>query len=477
MTVYSQRASLHTGVERRSCAFQLVDGYSTRGAGPATADGWELNAYASLTNCDYVVNDSFGSFTERIMPGAFRADIARGCDVVLLANHRGLSLARTRSGTLSLAEDHRGLKYSARLSPTSPDAQALRSAVERGDLTESSFSFRAVKQTWNAAYDDRTLHVVSIDKGDCGPCNFAASPATGSPDIAASFRGEARADKYTDAEVEALAKQGKAFRRPNGQACFPCVDAEDIGNAVIAVGGRGGADAPAIRRFVMARAKTLGVSSKIPASWTSSGTLKQSNAAGRLGEHRSPLHANVTGSHTHRHSTLGSSGWKTHVHEHAHDGDASHDHTHDALAQAAADADAATSQFEDPTQTLSSSSSLAASDWDYEARIRILRYKAAALPESTAEERRAAEMADFERRVARQVARAAALHPAVTGIHTHSHPAFGSQGSDESHEHEHAHEHDSRHDHHDTAAEAADKAAPNPGAAVNKTADTKKVGK
>lgn len=45
------------------------------------------------------------------------------------------------------------------------------------------------------------------------------------------------------------------------------------------------------------------------------------------------------------------------------------------------------------------------------------------------------------------LARAAANHEPFTGTHSHSHPAFGSQGGDETHEHEHTHDGDADHSH------------------------------
>ena len=38
-------------------------------------------------------------------------------------------------------------------------------------------------------------------------------------------------------------------------------------------------------------------------------------------------------------------------------------------------------------------------------------------------------------------------HAAMTGVHTHSHPAFGAQGSDATHEHSHSHDNDASHHH------------------------------
>ena len=192
MSDLSERRSLHSGIERRSVPFRLVDdGYTFRGTG-ATAEGWTLSAHAAVTGIDYQVRDKFGLFTEHLHPGSFRDTLARGADVNLLTNHDGLSLARTRSGTLRLAEDSRGLRYEADLDPANPHSQALRSAIERGDVDESSFSFKAVRETWNSDYSRRDLYAVDINKGDVSPVNYGANPATGNPGSAVSLRSEYR---------------------------------------------------------------------------------------------------------------------------------------------------------------------------------------------------------------------------------------------------------------------------------------------
>ncbi len=82
-----------------------------------------------------------GGFTEVIRPGAFRASLDSGADVLALADHDPAKvLGRTRSGTLILAEDGEGLAFSLQL----PDTQAGRDLValaERGDLGGCSFGF------------------------------------------------------------------------------------------------------------------------------------------------------------------------------------------------------------------------------------------------------------------------------------------------------------------------------------------------
>jgi HK97 family phage prohead protease len=186
----SQRAALHSGLERRSCAFQLVDGYTARGAGSPDVSGFNLAAYASVTGVPYEVNDSYGTFVETVHRGAFGGTLAKGPDVVFLTNHSGLPLGRTKAGTLQLNEDTQGLRYSVALDPDNPRAVELRSAVARRDVTESSFSFRVERQSWDRNYENRSIFAVSLDRGDVSAVTYGASSATGDDGNAATLRSQ-----------------------------------------------------------------------------------------------------------------------------------------------------------------------------------------------------------------------------------------------------------------------------------------------
>lgn len=93
-------------------------------------------------------------FVEYVKRGAFTKTIKDGADVRLLIDHEGVPLARTKSGTLRLAEDERGLAVEADLDPMNPDAARIISAMKRGDLSQMSFAFRTIKDSWS---DDRSV--------------------------------------------------------------------------------------------------------------------------------------------------------------------------------------------------------------------------------------------------------------------------------------------------------------------------------
>jgi len=110
-----------------------------------------------------------GMFTEVIDRGAFANALQRQDDVVFLVNHDGLPLARTRSGTLRLTEDERGLYMETELDGTDPDVRAIVPKMKCGDLDKMSFAFVPKRQEWDDSGDipkrtiqDLELHDVAI---------------------------------------------------------------------------------------------------------------------------------------------------------------------------------------------------------------------------------------------------------------------------------------------------------------------------
>jgi HK97 family phage prohead protease len=86
------------------------------------------------------LSEDLGGFRERFRRGAFRKVLDRDPDVRFLINHDGLPLARTKSRSLDLSEDPRGLRVYAELAPTQ-QARDLRLVVKRGDVDQMSFAF------------------------------------------------------------------------------------------------------------------------------------------------------------------------------------------------------------------------------------------------------------------------------------------------------------------------------------------------
>lgn len=100
-----------------------------------TRTQWEFRGYAAMFDAE--------AHGEVVRPTAFDRSLARGDDVRLLVNHDGVPLARTKSGTLSLAKDGVGLVAEAKLDKGNPTVRELASAMSRGDMDQMSFGFVA----------------------------------------------------------------------------------------------------------------------------------------------------------------------------------------------------------------------------------------------------------------------------------------------------------------------------------------------
>jgi hypothetical protein len=80
--------------------------------------------------------------------------------------------------------------------------------------------------------------------------------------------------KYNADDLKRLTNSGAAM----ADGSYPIADEGDLDSAIRAV-GRGGADHDAIRRHVEQRAKSLGMTSKIPDNWAADGSLKKDMGA------------------------------------------------------------------------------------------------------------------------------------------------------------------------------------------------------
>lgn len=110
------------------------------------ADGNEeksIGGYAAKFNID----TNLGWMTESIAPGAF--DDVLGDDVRCLFNHDpNQVIGRTKSGTLVIEQDETGLRYDNKMSMTSPIALHVMDAVQRKDVSQSSFAFSIGEESW-----------------------------------------------------------------------------------------------------------------------------------------------------------------------------------------------------------------------------------------------------------------------------------------------------------------------------------------
>ena len=96
-----------------------------------------ISGYFAVFNSEY---DIFQGASERVDPGAF--DETLSGDIRCLIDHETrLVLGRTKSGTLILKVDSRGLWGEAKINPNDTDAMNLYERVKRGDVDQCSFGF------------------------------------------------------------------------------------------------------------------------------------------------------------------------------------------------------------------------------------------------------------------------------------------------------------------------------------------------
>ena len=130
-----------------------------------------LRGYPAKFN---VMSEDLGGFIENIAPGCFSEAIIDD-DVRALFNHEAVYvLGRNRSGTLKLWEDDIGLAME--LYP--PDTQLVRDLVltpiERGDITQMSFGFETVSDSWEWDKNPCVRTLLKARLYDVSPVTFPA---------------------------------------------------------------------------------------------------------------------------------------------------------------------------------------------------------------------------------------------------------------------------------------------------------------
>jgi len=137
-------------------------------------DAGKIVGYAAVFNSK---SEDLG-FREIVMPGAFDRSMREAHDVRALVNHdSNLILGRTKSGTLKLSVDERGLK--AEIDP--PDTQSARDAlasIKRGDMDGMSFAFRTLTDDWRMEDGELVRELRDLELVDVSVVAFPAYAAT-----------------------------------------------------------------------------------------------------------------------------------------------------------------------------------------------------------------------------------------------------------------------------------------------------------
>jgi len=183
----------------------------------ASDDGHKIIGHAAVFN---KWSQDLGGFREKILPGAFTRAID-GSDVRALWNHdSNIVLGRTKSGTLKLEEDGKGLKVE--ITPPSW-AEGYMETIKRGDVSEMSFAFTVAVDEWDEKQHERTIKEFD-ELFDVSPVTYPAYPQT---DV------KMRMDDRDKTEI--LESIGRYFEKPkelDSQSTVPdgagCVGSLDV---------------------------------------------------------------------------------------------------------------------------------------------------------------------------------------------------------------------------------------------------------
>jgi HK97 family phage prohead protease len=150
-------------------------------AAPTMKDGaqfYEVEGIASVVDTPYEMYDMFGPYDEIVTKGSFDKSMANPqLDVAFLLNHRGVTMARTKNGSLELwlSPD---LSVRAFLNAGRQDVRDLVSAMSDGLIDEMSFAFWLRDGHWSDDYMTFYIEEADINRGDVSAVNYGASPHT-----------------------------------------------------------------------------------------------------------------------------------------------------------------------------------------------------------------------------------------------------------------------------------------------------------
>lgn len=135
-----------------------------------------IEGYFAVFNSNYQISNDL---SESVAPGAFARSLEEN-DVRALVNHdTTLVLGRTKSGTLELKEDDKGLFGTIQVNPNDRSAMDLYERVSRGDVDGCSFGFDIRAEETDIS-DDGSVHwtMTDIDLAEVSCCTFPAYQET-----------------------------------------------------------------------------------------------------------------------------------------------------------------------------------------------------------------------------------------------------------------------------------------------------------
>lgn len=134
-----------------------------------------ISGYFSVFNSEYEI---FQGASERVDPGAFGETLSG--DIRCLIDHETrLVLGRTKSGTLTLKVDSRGLWGEVEINPNDQDAMNLYERVKRGDVDQCSFGFDILDEEFEDLGDKVRWTIKKVKLYEVSVVTFPAYEETG----------------------------------------------------------------------------------------------------------------------------------------------------------------------------------------------------------------------------------------------------------------------------------------------------------
>jgi hypothetical protein len=134
-----------------------------------------LTGYAAVFNSPSL---DLGGFTEYIRKGAFTKTLKNAHQKALFNHNSDFVLGSTKSGTLKLWEDEKGLKFELEL-PNTQTGRDLAESVRRGDIDGNSFGFNISKEEWDETDPKEVKRFLDeVNLFEISPTPFPAYPET-----------------------------------------------------------------------------------------------------------------------------------------------------------------------------------------------------------------------------------------------------------------------------------------------------------
>ena len=148
-------------------------------------------------------------YFEQVSPIAFEnSDLT---DIRALINHNdGLVLGRTKSNSLTLRVDDKGLYGESKVNPNDQDAVNLYERVKRGDVDQCSFGFQITEEEWEDTADGYRSTITGIKLFEVSVVTFPAyedtSVSARSKDIL-NFRKQKLKERLSNVKADFINKE------------------------------------------------------------------------------------------------------------------------------------------------------------------------------------------------------------------------------------------------------------------------------